>query len=305
MERVGEKVLPLARIILPGDIRQRTQAPHVQRLAQSIDQLGPINCPTVRKDGSRYVLIAGRDRVAAHILLQRPEVRCVVVRCTDQEAVMVELAENAHRRNVDEAEMNALCQRIDEMREKLLTEPDMPKSKKSRQARAVERIAKEAGVDAKLLRREWRKRADRAEAEEEKPIEVKLQDIGMPLDEGFKEKVGQIQRRAMNARDFAEKAKAILHSMALLPVPNVHRRRAEELAAELMELCSRLFPAALCPYCKGVAGIQEGCALCHMQGWVPQVTIKQVPDKFWDRVDRIVMVAGETKRLADLVRGDK
>lgn len=305
MERIGEKVLPLAKMVLPGDIRQRTLSPHVQRLAQSIDQLGPINCPTVRKDGSRYVLLAGRDRVAAHIILQRPEVRCVVVRCTDQEAIMLELAENAHRRNVDIAEMDELCRRIDEAREKQLTEPDMPKSKKSRQARAVERIAKEAGVDAKLLRREWRKRADRAEAEEEKPIEVKLQDIGMPLDDGFKEKVGQIQRRAMAARDFAVKVKAMLHSMAVLPVPNIHRRKAEELAAELTGLCERLFPAALCPYCKGVAGVQETCALCHMQGWIPQAVIETVPDKFWDRVDRIVMVAGRPERLSDLIRGDK
>ena len=305
MERIVEKVLPLAKMVLPGDIRQRTLSPHVQRLAQSIDQLGPINCPTVRKDGSRYVLLAGRDRVAAHIILQRPEVRCVVVRCTDQEAIMLELAENAHRRNVDIAEMDELCRRIDEAREKQLTEPDMPKSKKSRQARAVERIAKEAGVDAKLLRREWRKRADRAEAEEEKPIEVKLQDIGMPLDDGFKEKVGQIQRRAMAARDFAVKVKAMLHSMAVLPVPNIHRRKAEELAAELTGLCERLFPAALCPYCKGVAGVQETCALCHMQGWIPQAVIETVPDKFWDRVDRIVMVAGRPERLSDLIRGDK
>lgn len=305
MERIGEKVLPLAKMVLPGDIRQRTLSPHVQRLAQSIDQLGPINCPTVRKDGSRYVLLAGRDRVAAHIILQRPEVRCVVVRCADQEAIMLELAENAHRRNVDIAEMDELCRRIDEAREKQLTEPDMPKSKKSRQARAVERIAKEAGVDAKLLRREWRKRADRAEAEEEKPIEVKLQDIGMPLDDGFKEKVGQIQRRAMAARDFAVKVKAMLHSMAVLPVPNIHRRKAEELAAELTGLCERLFPAALCPYCKGVAGVQETCALCHMQGWIPQAVIETVPDKFWDRVDRIVMVAGRPERLSDLIRGDK
>lgn len=303
MERIGEKVLPLARIILPGDIRQRTQAPHVQRLAKSLDELGPINCPTVRKDGSRYVLIAGRDRVAAHILLQRPEVRCVVVKCSDQEAIMVELAENAHRRNVDEAAMNELCRRIDEAREKQLTEPDMPKSKKSRTYRAVDRIAREAGVDAKLLRREWRKRADKAETEETKPIEVKLHDIGMPLEAEFKEKIGQIQRRAMSARDFAVKAKSILHSMAFLPVPNVHRKRAEDLANELIELCDKLFPAALCPYCKGVAGIQESCVPCHYQGWIPQALIEHVPDKFWDRVDRIVVVAGETKRLADLVGG--
>jgi ParB-like chromosome segregation protein Spo0J len=299
IEELGEKVLAMAKLWLPGEIRQRTQADHVKRLAQSIDELVMINPPTVRKDGSRYQLLAGRDRVAAHVLLQRAEIRCRIVRCSDREAKLIELAEDAHRRNADESSLRALTEEIDRLRE--LPEVTMEKSKKTPLQRAVARVAKAAGVDQKLLARAYR-RHSQEEPEKPREVEVKLHDIGMPLEEPFKKQIGSIQYRVAMARDLVAKTKAHLAALRTMPMPNRVRRNAEELAAQLEVLLGNMFPASLCPYCKGVAGVQESCALCEMQGWICQAKIESVDDKFFDQVDRIVMVAAKPERLADLLR---
>ena len=63
--RYGSKRLPIAKLKLPGDIKQRQASKHVQELAKSLETTGgaPLNPPTVDKETMRVV--TGCDRIAA------------------------------------------------------------------------------------------------------------------------------------------------------------------------------------------------------------------------------------------------
>lgn len=96
------------------DVKKRSKAAHVAELAASIRESGDdlIHAPTVRAESRE--LVCGRDRIAALIMLKAKKLWVHLVDCTDAEARMLERAENAYRRPIENrdqliAEMVALA----------------------------------------------------------------------------------------------------------------------------------------------------------------------------------------------------
>jgi ParB-like chromosome segregation protein Spo0J len=84
---------------------ERTKAPHVQALADSIKEVGLLHYPMLRQSDLR--VIHGEDRIAAHYLSEIIDVPCTLVECSDEELLTIRKHENAHRRDESAAELLA------------------------------------------------------------------------------------------------------------------------------------------------------------------------------------------------------
>lgn len=76
----------------------------VNRLAESIEQIGLRHPITVREKGDKYHLIAGRHRLEACRKLGREHVPAIIVKMTNDEARLWEIAENLHRADLKKLE---------------------------------------------------------------------------------------------------------------------------------------------------------------------------------------------------------
>jgi len=93
---MGLLELDPADLVYSDDFATRLALPRVRELADSIDALINIHLPMVRM--SDMQVVAGEDRLAAHIILKRSTVLCDVVECSDEEVLLIRSAENERRR---------------------------------------------------------------------------------------------------------------------------------------------------------------------------------------------------------------
>jgi len=84
--------------------RRELNAAAVRRLAESIEQIGLRHPITVRERGERYSLVAGRHRMAAFEKLGREHIPAIIVKMTNDEARLWEIAENLHRSDLTKLE---------------------------------------------------------------------------------------------------------------------------------------------------------------------------------------------------------
>ncbi len=303
----GERVVQLAKMILPGDIRHRAKLPHVVTLAAELGK-GFVPPPAIRKGAKgKWTLVteSGKDIAAAHVLLQWPELRGRELSCSEQEAQLWALAEQK-RGETDERKLAALSEAIERIEADILANPRAPLAaqrgrRRSAKSQAVKEVARITGLDARSLMRAHRRRTqgDPDFSEPVLPAEPIILDLGMPLTREFLAQVNEVQAAITNALDGIERARRAMRKLEGLPYPK-HALALADLD-ELSERLRKYWPYSVCPYCKGLSGIQEGCAACAMQGWLGKGQIESVPDKLWDKVDRVVMVHGTAKRVADLL----
>ncbi len=301
----GERVVQLAKMVLPGDIRHRAKLPHVAELADLVRK-GLVSPPAIRKGAKgKWAVVTeqGKDIAAAHVLLQWPELRGREMSCSEQEAALWELAEQRSGER-DERKLAALSEAIEKAEADILANPRHPPTavkgrRRSSLSQAIKDVAKASGRDERSLLRAHRRRNQGLEPEPVLPAEPSILDLGMPLSRDFLDKVCAVQGAVTAALDGVTRVRRAMQKLDALPYP-----KHAIVLADLDELTERLrkyWPFSLCPYCKGLSGVQEGCAACSMQGWLGKGQIDGVPDKLWDKVDRVVMVAGEAKRVADLL----
>src|SRR5260370_19625165 len=88
--------------IPPG--RRDVVAASVKKLADSIDRVGLRHPITVREKGDRYVLVAGRHRIEACQKLGREHIPATIVKMTNDDARLWEIAENLHRAELTKLE---------------------------------------------------------------------------------------------------------------------------------------------------------------------------------------------------------
>ena len=130
-----------------------------------------------------------------------------------------------------------------------------------------------------------------------------VQTLGMPENAAWLKQVAEIQYELTRAHDYTLKGLRALERLASakLPFPEQRLQQLRATLAECVRMQELAWPFSLCPYCKGIAGVQEGCAACLTMGWIPKSLVSGVPDKLWDQVDRVVMVAGEARRITDML----
>lgn len=276
MNRIEQTMIGIDLLRCSDSFEQRLGQFHVASLAESIRECGIIHPPVVR--ASDYQVIAGEDRIAAHVLLNRDEVLVDLVECTDEEVETIREHENLHRRSATPAEVKALVEQLEEEAveevETVVTGIDF----------GFQDHLVEATVDTgtgELLKVETVKRG-RPKTARGAAVEEAANKLGVTTNAVYK-KLQQAKKdgppfetwgREVDPKlvaDAAESYKSITHVVDKLNLAHqallhcmkkahvVDEDAAEWLVeiADVIDNARAARPVGLCPYCKGVA------AKCH------------------------------------------
>ena len=95
----------------------------IESLAESIKEKGLLQPISVRKQGSKYELIAGERRYRACLLLKRKEIEAIVYDIDDEQSATLSLIENLQREDLNAIEEALAMQRI--MRQEDITQVEL------------------------------------------------------------------------------------------------------------------------------------------------------------------------------------
>lgn len=290
--------IPVDKIVLPGDMRQRLERQNVKDLAQSMRALGLIiNDPYI---DPQYNLVVGRDRVAASILNKEPTIRVKMVDGTPDELRELELAENAHRRH-DTVEREQAIREILRIRAERELAPPKLTSEAMPLTRIRENAARKLGIKPSSVRQaEWRAKK-RLELEESPPKpKAPVESWGLELEDKWAleiaELVGYMQTLANTM------ASIVGRCQRLREQEHFSHATAQDMIArakDLSDLTRSNIPFAVCPYCKGTDPYMTECAGCQGYGWIARQRIPDVPGFLKDPGNPVVQYRGETIPLGE------
>lgn len=140
--------------IIIGEGRRSVDETSVKRLAKSIKSIGLQHPITVRSEGGKFALIAGRHRLEAYRLLGEDSIPVDVVKMDKIDAEMWEISENLHRADLSVLERDTQVARWIELVEakRVSRQPDA-KSEAGRPEGGVRAAARELGVSEPDARR--------------------------------------------------------------------------------------------------------------------------------------------------------
>lgn len=137
--------ITIADIDIP-DERREVNSASVKRLADSIEKIGLRHPITVREKGDRYVLVAGRHRIEAYRRLEREHIPASIVKMTNDDARLWEIAENLHRAELTKLERDDNIAEWIKITEKLSSQV-ATKGLGHRPEGGINAAARELGVD--------------------------------------------------------------------------------------------------------------------------------------------------------------
>lgn len=311
MRTVDHRDVKISSLLLPADWLKIVEEPEVAERAESIDKLGMIHEPVVRSPSMK--LIAGRRRVASLVRLGREVATVKLVECTDEEALEIEYQENLQRRRYTDEEERALrAKRIAELkaleaRETKGPAPRHPPAERSKPGRtksshgkAREKVAKERGVKPGSIRQqEYRERKRAAETvptpeAELRQLAAPVKTLGFELDQAYIAGVSAVQVLMREAGARLRQAQASLTQLrnGELGYPEARLDRLREALKSLTAEIAAAVPTSLCPFCKGLPGVQEDCQACMGAGWITAGQMAGVPPELLREDEPMVMVQG-------------
>ncbi len=300
MRIVGTRTVKITSLKLPGDMRLRMESPRVQQLAASFTELGQLQDPVIRwqKKGPHHMrLLAGRDRVAAHMLRDDVDVDVKMVECTDEEAHRVEHTENAIRRHNVEEQRKSLAELLhmkevatESLRKELYREPTM---------RAVNtRVGEALNILPETVERKER---DLRAATNQKAAPKVVETWGLELELDWSER---FQRTIMAMELLASKVTQALTAASFLSDPQLMPPSiGQDIRQELAQVSAHIrahIPVALCPYCKGQDEVLAHCGGCLGSGWIGRQKLAAVPEELKDTEDPRVYLNGKLTAVSEL-----
>jgi ParB-like chromosome segregation protein Spo0J len=129
------------------DGRRQVNPAAVKRLADSIDKIGLRHPITVREKGERYQLIAGRHRIEAFRKLEREHIPAIIVRMTNDDARLWEIAENLHRAELTKLERDEQVAEWIRITERLSSQSEAKVARMGRPESGVNAAARDLGID--------------------------------------------------------------------------------------------------------------------------------------------------------------
>jgi hypothetical protein len=288
MKNLGTKMVNIKDLTLPDDIAVRTGQEHVHRLAESIDNIGLLHTPVVRITDMK--VLTGGDRIAACIVAGRNKVQVLFYECEDSEIPDLEAAENYHRRH-NERKQQEVLQKIYQKHlevEKKTTPPKTKGKRHTKKGRAIAETVKQTGTSLSTV-----KRAVKAL----EPVEI--ENFGMELDEAFLADIIIIRNYLDSARNKVRAAQTSLTQLheSSTNIPEGPLKRVREHLREAWQKLSAIYPESLCPWCKGVEGVQEKCLACQYAGWMAKEAAQRAPAELLDTKDLCIMVDGKIELL--------
>lgn len=253
------------------EIRRRMKEPRVIELADSIKKGVAINPLMVNR--KTKTLIAGRDRIAAHMLNETRSAWCHIVDADAKEVESLERAENLYRRQDDRdaliAEEQEALKKTIEAAEKEAPEADAPKEKtKGRKETAVGKargeIAKKLGTSKEAVR----KAAERAKKKVEAKEAPKLTGIKKDMAE-VRAAIGLVLKPLISAQSATSKLLTLESLMGRETEPALQRLKQQLHACA--SVVSLLRPDKTCSYCKGDKLVDgRDCSGCGGAGYLTE-----------------------------------
>lgn len=303
MKTIGFREVQIDRLKLTGDFKKRLKAPHVKELSSSIDSsIGLLHEPIVRMErGAGMTLLAGNDRVAAHVLLKRTKVHAKLVQCTDDEARQIVATENAIRRHDPQEQRAAVLALTERLAEDIQrTNPEVPKAgpgrRKTAKGLAREMVAKQRGVtpDAIRLQQYRDKRSKEPVPTPREEVVLPISNMGMDLSEEFIAQVGSVKNLLEEAARKVSGALRDLTSFAngTLPKHKARLDRCRENLQEQSDALRALIPESLCPFCKGIEKVTSQCGGCEGSAYITrsQVEHGKIADMYMLEGDQAVVL---------------
>lgn len=308
MKVIGIESVRLDRLRLPGNWRKILSDDRVHKIVASRKHVGILQEPIVRASDMRP--LCGLGRIASCAVLQEEEVTVKLVECTDEEAVIVTLAENGVRTH-DSAKAASLEKDLLAMLEAREPSNDPPwdgvSMKRGRpknpKIAAREMAAEASGLKPETLRmREYRDKVKNAPPVlPAEPTAPPFRTIGRELHPTFIRQVAKVHEDLSSA---AKRLSAALSDLTRLEKSGLpyRRDRVDRLKEDLRSLSEAfrsMRPAALCPSCKGVDDVQNECAGCATVGYITEGQVASVPSELWDEESPVVLFRGYQRPLSE------
>jgi len=300
-----------------ADIRARSKQPHVSDLAANIREHGdePIHAPTVRVPGN--VLLCGRDRMAALLVLKTKRVWVRLAECTDEEAADLEASENIYRRHDDhdsviaravrakEALIRASSTSGDKCPASGTASKKAPKSTQAVKAEARRQVARDAGVTAGAIKQSEQRAAVKESAagahgpalrEPAAPAVVPALPPTLNLlgcDDASTRAVCAFAKPYQDAIDEADKhlrlALGALKKIEMSRLGQELRMQVERVGG----LVRSKRPEFICPWCKGLPKATFGvCGACNGEGYVSAEVAARADGKLLEASPPVVAFHG-------------
>lgn len=294
--------------------RAALESDDARTIAESYKHTGgqPMHQPWVREIEGGYELLTGLHRLAAFKLTHDNNddtpIEVTVVKCSNLEAQILKRVENAARRhdkneqNVALLELVSLFEKEEEKKIRDHAEryplKKVPVGRpKSARGRARERAAEMTGITEGAVR----KAEQRAKKAKPKKKDWVPNTYGMELSDQF---VAECRAIRTYLKDTRKRL-----SMAMQALDNLKRSTFDYPADQVQEVyesvlagserMAEIMPDALCPYCKGIQGLQESCGVCGGRGWVGK--LKDVPRELLDEETPHVVVKGEPRPVTEVL----
>jgi ParB family transcriptional regulator, chromosome partitioning protein len=127
-----------------GDGHREVNAAAVKRLADSIDKIGLRHPITVREKGDKYLLVAGRHRLEAYKKMDIEYIPATIVKMTNDDARLWEIAENLHRAELTKLERDDNIAEWIKITERISVQDEQ---KRGRPEGGISAAARDLGVD--------------------------------------------------------------------------------------------------------------------------------------------------------------
>lgn len=298
MNFLSVKRIALRRLRLPGSFRPKLREPGVVLLSKHIDEKGLFLPVLVRKSDGR--VLDGFDRVAAHFVLKREDIWCLLCECTDEEAALIEMEVNVARRH-DPARAAKTLEAIDSIAATIeppkVKTPGRPLSKRGV---ARKKVADALGVSVHAVKSaEYREKRKRGEKREVRPIKT----LGMTLPETLLKNSHDLGSLFDEAAIRAQQALACLTEVESRGLP-YSPSRLQRLRRELQEMAGVIRnarPDSVCPYCRAIPAICAGCQACRGAGMLTVNEMANIPAALLDEQVPKVMVGGQLKSVWDFL----
>lgn len=145
MSRDISMPITISDIDIPNN-RREVNAAAVKRLAQSIDQIGLRHPITVREKGDRYILVAGRHRIEAYKKMDIEHIPATIVKMTNDDARLWEIAENLHRAELTKLDRDDNIAEWIKITERISSQLET-KTDRGRPESGINAAARELGVE--------------------------------------------------------------------------------------------------------------------------------------------------------------
>ena len=310
MKTLEYKQVKLSTLKLPGGIREFLQRDD-ESMIESIKEIGMLHPPVFRREDGR--LLCGRRRIAAALNAGQETIWIKYVDCTDPEAELATLSENAYRQHLSRQEQTDLILRIVEKRAANMNPEDLPEGtmgrRRSTESLAMAQVAQQLGVKENTLRvaKSRRKKAKQDQekpAAKPKPKGFELVSLGADVSSELNGSAGRVSELLNHATRLVREAKGQIEEIDT-PLPGTSVQTLCQEADELSRTLSALVPHSVCPYCKNIEELQGDCDGCNSAGWLGGGQLASVPTKLLDPDDVHVVSGGELTRIVDLFEEDE